>query len=323
MYHTAILPMKLALDWTPNTNHTGIYVARANGLYDEAGIDLSIHSPADDDYETTPAKRVARGEATVAIAPSESAISYHTHPDYPSLTAIAAVCQRDTSAIVTLAGSGIDRPKKLDGKTYASYDARFEDHIVRQLIRNDGGAGDVEIVTPPKLGIPDTLLAGEADATWVFMPWEGVQAERDGVDLHAFRLDDYGVPYGYTPVMLARPTAIREEAETLSRFLDATRRGYESAAADPVEAAALLAETADGPGLDDEEFLVESQRRIGEAYLSAGEWGRMRHERWAAFVDWLGREGVLRTLDGDHLPADEFDVGALYTNALLDAGDGP
>jgi NitT/TauT family transport system substrate-binding protein len=313
--------MKLALDWTPNTNHTGIYVARAKGYYDDANVDLSIHSPAEDDYETTPAKRVATGEATVAIAPSESAISYHTHPDYPSLTAIAAVCQRDTSAIVTLASSGIDQPKKLDKKTYASYDARFEDHIVRQLVRNDGGEGDVEIVTPPKLGIPNTLLDGTADATWVFVPWEGVQAERDGIDLNAFSLDEYGVPYGYTPVLLAHPTTIDDEPGSLARFLDATRRGYEFAAAEPEEAARLLAETADGPGLDDESFLVESQRRIAPAYLSEGEWGGMRHERWAEFVAWLADEEILQTVDGDHVSADEIDVGALYTNRLLGGTD--
>jgi NitT/TauT family transport system substrate-binding protein len=309
--------MKLALDWTPNTNHTGIYVARAKGYYDEADIDLTIHSPADDDYETTPAKQVAQGEATVAITPSESAISYHTHPDYPSLTAVAAVCQRDTSAIVTLESSGIDRPKKLDNRTYASYDARFEDHIVRQLVRNDGGRGELEILTPPKLGIPNTLLDGTADATWVFMPWEGVQAERDGVDLNAFALDDYGVPYGYTPVLLARPTTIDGDSAELTAFLDATRRGYEFAADNPEEAAALLGDTAEGPGLDDEAFLVESQRRIAGAYCTDGEWGRMQHTRWADFVEWLAEESVLRTLDGNHMAASDVDVDALYTNELL------
>jgi len=308
----------LALDWTPNTNHTGIYVALAAGYYEEAGVDVAVRSPAADDYETTPAKRVATGASTVAIAPSESAISYHTHPDYPSLTAIAAVCARDTSAVATLVGSGIDRPAKLDGKTYASYDARFEDDIVRQLIRNDGGEGDVEIVTPPKLGIPNTLLSGEADATWVFVPWEGVQAERDGIDLHTFGLDDYGVPYGYTPVLLAHPETIETDAGTLSAFLDATRRGYEFAATNPEAAAERLLETAEGPGLDDDAFVRESQRRIADAYLDDGTWGRMRHGRWAAFVDWLADEGILRSLAGDHLPADAVDPAALYTNELLE-----
>ncbi|MEF8822056.1 MAG: ABC transporter substrate-binding protein, partial [Halovenus sp.] len=102
--------LELALDWTPNTNHTGIYVAEAEGYYDDVDLDVRIRSPAEDDYEQTPAKRAATGESTVAIAPSESAISYHTHPDYDSLTAIAAVCQQDTSAIVALGDSEIDRP---------------------------------------------------------------------------------------------------------------------------------------------------------------------------------------------------------------------
>jgi len=311
--------LELALDWTPNTNHTGIYVARAKGYYEAADLAVSIRSPAEDGYEQTPAKRVATGGSTVAIAPSESAISYHTHPDYESLTAIAAICQQDTSAIVALGDSDVDRPADLDGRTYASYDARFEDHIVEQLVRTDGGEGDIEVVTPPKLGIWNTLVDGEADATWVFMPWEGVLAERDGLELTPFYLDEYDVPYGYTPIMLARPETIETEADALSRFLEATGRGYAFAAENPETAARLLGETADGPEtLDDEAFLIESQKRLADNYLTAdGEWGTMAGDRWAAFVEWLADEEILTTIEGDHIPADEVDVGALYTNELL------
>ena len=314
------MEIELALDWTPNTNHTGIYVAQAEGYYEEAGVDVSVRSPAVDEYETTPAKQVATGEATVAIAPSESAISYHTHPEYPSLTAVAAVCQTDTSAIAALAESDVDRPADLDGRTYASYDARFEDHIVEQLVRNDGGEGDIDVVTPPKLGIWETLVDGEADATWVFMPWEGLLAERDGVELAPFYLDEYDVPYGYTPVMLAAPGTIEAEPDRLSAFLAATARGYRFAAERPETAADLLAETADGPDLlDDESFLRESQRRLADHYLDAdGAWGRMAHDRWTSFVEWLLEEDILTTVDGNEpIPADELDAAALYTNELL------
>jgi NitT/TauT family transport system substrate-binding protein len=311
---------ELALDWTPNTNHLGVYVARAEGYYEDAGLDVTVRSPADDGYETTPAKRVATGESTVAIAPSESAISYNTHPEYPSLRSVAAVCQRDTSAIVALGDSDVDRPAALDGRTYASYDARFEDDIVRQLVRNDGGEGDIDIVTPPKLGIPNTLLDGDADATWVFMPWEGLLAERDGVSLTPFYLDEYDVPYGYTPTMLARPETLEDDAADLAAFLEATARGYEDAAADPEAAAAALQESAEGPNLDDREFLEESARRLADTFLTDdGRWGVMEHERWAAFVDWLAGEEILTSLAGDHIPAAELDVGALYTNDPLTA----
>ena len=311
---------ELALDWTPNTNHLGVYVARAECYYEDAGLDVTVRSPADDGYETTPAKRVATGESTVAIAPSESAISYSTHPEYPSLRSVAAVCQRDTSAIVALGDSDVDRPAALDGRTYASYDARFEDDIVRQLVRNDGGEGDIDIVTPPKLGIPNTLLDGDADATWVFMPWEGLLAERDGVSLTPFYLDEYDVPYGYTPTMLARPETLEDDAADLAAFLEATARGYEDAAADPEAAAAALQESAEGPNLDDREFLEESARRLADTFLTDdGRWGVMEHERWAAFVDWLAGEEILTSLEGDHIPAAELDVGALYTNDPLTA----
>ena len=311
----------LALDWTPNTNHTGFYVAQAEGYYADREVDVAIHSPAETDYETTPAKRVATGESTLAIAPSESAISYHTHPDYDSLTAIAAVCQEDKSAIVTLEDSGLDRPAKLDGQRYASYDARFEDHIVRQLVKNDGGDGDIEITTPPKLGIWNTLLDGDADATWVFMPWEGVMARRDGIGLNAFYLDDSDVPYGYTPLLLARPETIEHDADLLADFLAATAAGYQFAVDNPDEAAAILRAEATAIDTDDPEFLQERWRERGAAYLyKDSECGAMAHDRWDAFVGWLADTEILTTVDGEPILASDLETAALYTNDLLDAG---
>ena len=307
----------LALDWTPNTNHTGFYVAAAKGYYDAHDLAVSIHSPAEDDYERTPAKRVATGDATLAIGPSESVISYHTHPEYPSLTAVAAISQVDPSAIVALEDGDVDRPADLDGATYASYDARFEDHIVRQLVRNDGGEGDIDIVTPPKLGIWNTLLDGEADATWVFMPWEGLLAARDGIDLNAFYLDEYDVPYGYTPLLLARPETI-DDGAALREFLAATARGYQFAVDNPDRAAEILGETAEGMDNDDPDFLAESQQALTDAYLTAdGRWGVMAHDRWDDFVEWLAANDILTTVDDDPIPANELPTSDLYTNDLL------
>ena len=69
----------------------------------------------------------------------------------------------------------------------ASYGARFEGRIVQRLIQNDGGAGDFEEVVVPHLSIWQRLLEGNFDATWVFMGWEGVEAEIKGVQLNVFR----------------------------------------------------------------------------------------------------------------------------------------
>ncbi|AUV80983.1 hypothetical protein C2R22_04340 [Salinigranum rubrum] len=82
-----------------------------------------------------------------------------------------------------------------------------------------GGTGDHH---PAELGVPHTLVEGEADATWVFIPWEGIQTERDGIDLNAFALDDYDVSHGYTPVLLAHPEGIDVDALYTNALFDRT-----------------------------------------------------------------------------------------------------
>ncbi len=315
-------PLTLALDWTPNTNHTGFYVAQAQHWYRDAGLDVRITHPGDDAYATTPARKVAEGQADLAIAPSESVLSYRTAAQPVPLVAIAAVLARDASAIVTLRRSGIDRPAGLDGRTYASYQARFEDAIVRAMVQADGGAGDVEISYPPKLGIWDTLLDGSADATWIFDPWEGVEAERDGVALHRFALADYGIPYGYSPVLIAHEEQVEREADALRAFLVASRRGFDFAASHPNSSASLLVREADHPTLADLEFVRQSQRAI-TPYYTDGErpWGEMSAQVWETFVDWLAERGLI--VDRAGAPVDIPDVSTLFTNSLLPATDSP
>ena len=167
-------PITVALDWTPNTNHIGFYVAKAKGWYAEAGLEVTLLSPHHDGYKTTPAARVADGSATFAVTPTETVVSSHTLPPSqagtkPRLVAVATLQARSTSAVVTLKSSGRNTPKELDGATYASYGARYEGRIVQQMIRNAGGKGEYAETVPEMLGIWNTLLAGKADATWVFM----------------------------------------------------------------------------------------------------------------------------------------------------------
>ena len=307
-------PIRLALDWTPNTNHTGFYVALAKGLYKQAGLDVQIILPDADNYELTPAKRVATGQADLAITPSESVISFQTNG--VPLVAIAAVLARDASAIVTLRQSGIDRPQQLDGKVYASYGARYEDDIVRQMIQNDGGRGQFVSHQPARLNIWQALLTNEADATWIFLPWEGVEADVKGIELNQFLLDDYEIPYGYSPVLTAHRDWTEQNADLLRRFMDATSAGFRFAVEDPDEAAQMLIETSKHPTLTDRNFVEQSQQMISGYYLDGeGQWGLMHRNVWASFANWLIRNHLLVDADGELVQ--HIDVGTLFTNEFL------
>lgn len=72
---SASATITVALDWTPNTNHEGFFVALADGLYKDAGLEVVLRPPADAACNgLTPGRQVAAGIATFAVSPSETAV---------------------------------------------------------------------------------------------------------------------------------------------------------------------------------------------------------------------------------------------------------
>ncbi|KIZ06750.1 sulfonate/nitrate/taurine transport system substrate-binding protein [Monoraphidium neglectum] len=296
--------VNVALDWTPNTNHGGLALAIQEGWFREAGLDVRLVSPHADNYEATPASRLEAGTAQFAIVPSESVISWHTWPGdaKPKIKAVATLLQGSAHAIVTLKSSGIDRPSLLDGKTYASYGARYEGRIVQEMIRKDGGKGEYVESTPPMLTIWDTFLKGGADATWIFLPWEGVLAKRAGVELNAFNPADY-LDYGHSPVIAAHPDFLRDSPDVARAFLAAAARGYRHAAEHPADAAAALCAYVDAgvsagewpplPTPLDPAMVADSAAAVAPHLLGPQGWGRMDLERWSNFLAFLDSAGLL------------------------------
>ncbi|MFD0798985.1 ABC transporter substrate-binding protein [Maribacter chungangensis] len=275
----------IALDWTANTNHTGFYVAKAKGFYKELGLDVTITTPDMDNYSVTPAKKVELRQADMALCPFESVVSYRTKATPFEAVAIATIFQEDISAIATLANGKIKRPADLDGKKYASYKARYEDEIVRQMIKNDGGVGDFEISYPEKLGIWETILTGKADATWIFRNWEGVQAANEGIALNLFKMSDYGIPYGYSPIILASEKLVSDNEGDYARFLEATKKGYLFAQANPVKGVECIAPYVAKQDWDID--LLQSQEFTSPFYGTMDTWGVMDKQKVKAYLDWL------------------------------------
>ena len=297
--------LRLALDWTPNANHTGFFFGLKHGFFEKENIDLKIISPADDEYKVTPAKKLEHGEADIAIAPMESVISYRTKGNAFPVKAIAALLREDLSAICVR--EKISRPRDLDEKIYASFEARYEDGIVKELIKNDGGKGELEIIYPPKLQIWNAFLNGRADATWVFKNWEGVDKQNADRKFSYFNLSDYGIPYGYSPVLMASEEAIKNNGETLKRFLAAAKRGFLESKKQPQEAEFILGEhlsKIDRDSID----IPDSQRYTAKYYGDETNWGIMDPQRVEAFLNWMKS----KNLEKSSVQAED-----LFTNDLL------
>ncbi len=292
--------LKLALDWTPNSNHLGFFVAKALKYYEAAGLDVKLLDPSEDNYALTPAKKVEVNKADMALCPLESVISYRSKAQPFDAVALATVLKEDLSAITVLGNGNVKRPRDLDGSSYASYNARYEDEIVRQMIKNDGGKGQIKLAYPDKLGIWDTLLSGQYDATWIFLNWEGVQAEGRGMELRHFRLADFGIPYGYSPVILASQKAVKQDEPSFSAFLQATKRGFLYAKQNPMEAIKILAPLVAEQDKDID--LSKSLEITIAAYGNDADWGKLDPHRVDHFLDWLKARGLEKsTLSAEEL----------------------
>jgi ABC-type nitrate/sulfonate/bicarbonate transport system substrate-binding protein len=301
-----IMRVRLALDWAPNANHSGIYAAVKHGWYQEADVDLDIQHH---DFAESPATKLELDKADVALCSLDCLLNYRSRAEPLPVKAIAAVLQDDLASIAVLESSGIERPAQLDGKTHASYRACNKDATIECLVRNDGGKGELNFAYPDQVTIWNTLVKNKADSIWIFMNWQGVQAELAGVALRHFKMADYGIPFGYSPIMIANEDLNTEQSAALKAFLAATAKGYAWAAAHPVEMTDILLEWA---AEDDKnkQFLQAAQAATSPHYISTetGSWGHMESEKVEAYLKWRVELG---------LDPEPFAVDKLVTNDLL------
>ena len=299
--------LKIALDWTPNINHIGIFVAKELGFYSENNIELEIINPLEDNYEITPGKKLELGLADFVIAPFETVISLNNKKNAVDAIAIFAILQEDISSVVSLKSKNIDSPKLLDGKIYASYKARYEDKIVQKLVRNAGGNGTITIVYPEKLGIWNTLLAGKADATWIFNNWEGVEADDKNIELNKWSLKEYGIPYGYSPVIITKKTSLAKFNTDYSNFIKATQKGYLFAIDNKYESISILKKYLTDD--DKNNINIDKAFEATKAHLgNDSNCGFMYPEKINLFLNWLVENQLEREI---------IKQQALFTNELL------
>ena len=296
----------VVLDWTPNTNHTGIYVALAKGYFEEAGLDVQVVQPPEDGAVAL----VASGKAQFGVSFQDSLAPAFVGDAPMPVTAVAAVIQHNTSGIVSRAGEGMDTPRGLEGKKYATWDLDVEKATIRDVMAADGGDFDkVELIPSTVTDEVSALRSGSVDAIWIFYGWAGVACEVAGLPTDYFEFADIDPVFDYyTPVIIGGNAWLEENPEAARAFLAALSRGYTYAVEHPEEAADILMEAA--PELkSNAELVYASQEYLAAEYIAdAARWGEFDADRWAAFFGWLNENGLLET---------EIDPGYGFTNEYL------
>lgn len=300
--------LTLSLDWTPNTNHTGIYVALQKGYFRDAGLDVTVVQPS----QNGAAAMCAAGQAQFAIEFQDTLAAAFAMDEPLGITAVAALLQHNTSGILSRKGEGMDRPSGLANHTYATWDSPIELATLKSVVETDGGDfSTVKLIPNNFTDEASALKENLTDAIWVFYAWGGISASLSDAEFDYFALKDIDPVFDYyTPVLIGNHSFIEENPETTKALLSALKKGYEFAIDNPEEAAQLLIDGDDTGSLKGSETLVtESQKWISKQYKAeVAQWGYIDPARWDAFYAWLWEQGLIEK---------ELPAGTGYTNAYL------
>ena len=296
----------LMLDWVPNTNHTGIFVAQANGYFEDAGLNVTIIEPGE-----------VYAEHAVAAEAADFGVSFQeqvtlARADEVPIVSIAAIIQHNSSGFASRAELGAHSPRDWEGLRYGSFGSPFEPPTLQVLMNCDGGKFEaLEIVDT---GFSDPLaLLDEAvtDLAWIFYGWQGIQAEYEGIDLQIVMMDDWFdcIPDYYTPIFIASETTIRERPLVVRAFLEAIERGYRFTIDNPDQAADILLEAV--PELN-EDLVHRSQSWLSPRYQAdASYWGEQDLQVWQAYSAWMVEHGILaETIQAEDAFTNEYLPGS-------------
>lgn len=291
------------LDWTPNTNHTGIYVAKEEGYYEDLGLDVEIIQPS----EGSSLQLLAAGQGDFAISYQED-LTYARTQDSPlPVKAIATIIQHNTSGFTSPIEKGIETVKDFENKVYGGWGGPSEAAILKAVMEKNGA--DFNKLSIVEVGTEDFFIAtkNNIDFEWTFEGWTNISAKLNNfhVNFIPLRELDERLDY-YTPIIASSEEVLSKESNMVKRFLKATSKGYEYAINNPEDSAKILVKAA--PEID-EELAIESQRYLANEYKAdAKRWGEMKDSVWNNYTTFMLENNLIER---------DMKASEAYTNEFL------
>ena len=295
--------IRVVLDWTPNTNHTGLYAALEKGWFAEEGLTVEIIQPPEDGALAL----LGLGSVQFAVDFQETmGPAIAKNRDALPVRAVAAIISHNTSGIMSLAKNSVSRPCDLAGKRFASWETPLVTALIKEIVENDGGDFSRVKMVPNFATDAFSALETDIDAIWIYFAWDGIAAEVNGININYIDFGSLDRRFDfYTPVLAANTNWLEKNGETAKKFLRAAGKGYTFAIDSPAEAAEILLKHA--PELD-RRLVTQSQHYLQSRYQNdAPRWGEIDPVRWGGFYRWMFEQGLL-----------EKDIGAGgFTNEYL------
>ncbi len=296
-----LTPITVMLDWTPNTNHTGLYVAKAKGYYKEQGLKVDIIQPT----EGGTAQLIAAGKAQFGISYQEEVTNARSS-NIP-IVSIAAIIQHNTSGFASPKEKNITTPKDFEGKSYGGWGSPSEKATIQSIMEKYNA--DVNKVKFVDAGSADffTVTKRDVDFEWIYYGWTGIEAEIRNFPINYIPEKDIAPELDYyTPVIITNEKYIKEHPDVIKKFMAATAKGYEYAIKNQEDAANTLLSQVSGM---DKELVLKSQAWLSKQYQDdATQWGIQKESVWENYAKWMTAHNLIPNM---------IDAKKAFTNEFL------
>jgi len=274
------------LKWFNQAQFAGYYVAKEKGFYQEAGVDVSIQ-PGGPDFPAV--QMVAGGNEQFGVTGADQ-ILVARGKGVP-VVAVAVLYRKNPFVLFALKSSSITAPAQFRGRKIGLKVGGNEELIYRAILSKAGVSAHDLSEIPVKFDMTP-LLTGQVDVWPGYVINEVITAREKGFDVNIIWPANYGINL-YADTLFTTEKMVSEKPDVVRRFVAATLKGWNYAAAHAEEAAELTVKSA--PKLSYAHELAMMKESIGLLQPDNQPIGSMQAAQWASMQDMLLKGGFLKS----------------------------
>ena len=289
---TEMATVDIELDWYPNTNHAGIYVAQDKGYFADNNLEVEIKQPID---PALVAQLVGTGERDFGVFYQTDTLLARN--EGLPVVAVRSIVQRPLNSIMALESSGITRPRDLRGKKVGYPGIDWNISLLETMLESDGlTLDDVEVVD---IGweLWRNLATETVDAIiGGYWSHESFVLEDKGFPVNIIYADEYGVPPYYEMMLITSERMIEDRPDVVRRFADAFVEGYEWSRDNPEEAIDILLRLNQKQLEDTVHIERMAIPQLRETWVAEnGTVGTLTRERWDLVGNFMKEKGYIES----------------------------
>lgn len=283
--------VSIMLDWYPNAVHSAIYVAQEKGYFKDEGLNVKIEMPAD---TNDPLKLAAIGKVDLALS-YQTQVAMSRAEGIP-VVSVAALVRHPLDTVMFKKETGIKTPKDLEGKNVGYPSTIISEALVKTMVKNDGGDFNKVKMTDVGWDLMPSIATDKVDAIiGGYINHEYVLLKKEGYNMEAMKLTDYGVPDNYELVLVAGEKTVAKKKDSIEKFWKAVAKGQEDVKKNPEKGLKVLLDHENDSFPLDKKVETESLATLLPLMEDEGvPFGYQDEEKWKDVVEWLYKTGVIK-----------------------------